>query len=129
MSIPKKHRSHTSGSVLTHNFQEQIQASAAPRPVPITGGDSSTSQEDNKPCRQKTLLDIQFECELDSVRDGEGIKGSDGDRWPVSATLTNGVVVDCDFVISATGAKPNTNVLGDEFEVKALTIAFAYIHP
>ena len=82
-----------------------------------------------KSCRQRTLLDIHFECELDYVRDGEGSKGFDGADWPVSATLTNGVAVDCDFVISATGANPNTSALGDEFEVKSLTIVFAYMHP
>ncbi|CAM9410309.1 unnamed protein product, partial [Laminaria digitata] len=77
---------------------------------------SSTRQEDTEECRQQPLLDIQFECELDDVRDGKGSEINDGPHWPVSATLTNGVVVDCDFVISATGAKPNTNALGDQFE-------------
>lgn len=99
----------------------------APCPVPWTGRDSSTSQEGTKSCRQQPLLDIQFECELANIRDGEGSTGSDGARWPVSATLTNRFVVDCDFVISATGVKPKTNVLGDDFEVRSLTIAFCLL--
>lgn len=55
-------------------------------------------------------LDIQFECELGEVRDG--------DTWPVSALLTNGVRVDCDFVVSATGVVPTTSILPPEFEVR-----------
>lgn len=101
----------------------------APCPAPWTDRGSSTRQEDTEECRQQPLLDIQFECELDDVRDGKGSEIDNGPHWPVSATLTNGVVVDCDFVISATGAKPNTNALGDQFEVKPLTVAFAYRRP
>lgn len=65
-------------------------------------------------------LDIQFECVLVSVRDEGGKEGRDGASWPVWATLTNGRIVGCDFVISATGVQPNTGVLGAEFEVNLL---------
>lgn len=57
------------------------------------------------------FLDIQFECELGDVRGGEGSS-------PVSATLTNGVCVEADFVVSATGVTPITSVASSEFQVK-----------
>lgn len=57
------------------------------------------------------FLDIQFECELGDVRGGEGSS-------PVLARLTNGVYVEADFVVSATGATPVTSVVSSEFEVK-----------
>lgn len=59
----------------------------------------------------QSFLDIQFECELGHVCDGEGSS-------PVSATLTNGVCVEADFVVSATGVMPITSVVSSEFEVK-----------
>lgn len=63
------------------------------------------------------LLDIQFECELGGV--------CDGDTLPVAATLTNGVRVDCDFVVSATGVVPTTSILPAEFEVRQ---SYAFKH-
>ncbi len=56
------------------------------------------------------LLDVQFECELGGIHDG--------DTLPVAAVLTNGVNVDCDFVVSATGVVPTTSILPSEFEVR-----------
>ncbi|CAN0172913.1 unnamed protein product [Scytosiphon promiscuus] len=61
--------------------------------------------------RPRSLLDIQFECEVRDVCEGEH-----GDRHPVSATLTNGRIVDCDFIVSATGVQPNTSVLDAAFQ-------------
>lgn len=67
---------------------------------------------------QQPILDIQFACELRSVDDGGDRQGASGDVWPVWANLTNGVVVGCDFVVSATGVRPNTDALGPEFKVR-----------
>lgn len=64
------------------------------------------------------LLDVQFECELRSVRVEQDNQDSDGATWPVWAMLTNGIDVGCDFVVSATGVKPNTDILDSTFEVR-----------
>lgn len=65
----------------------------------------------------KARLDMQFECELDEISDGDSVEDQSGTSWPVYATLTNGVVVGCDFIVSATGVRPNTGVLGADFKV------------
>eukprot|EP00903_Cladosiphon_okamuranus_P013090 g12210.t1 len=57
----------------------------------------------------QSFLDIQFECELGDVRGGEGSS-------PVSVRLTNGVCVEADFVVSATGVTPGTSVVSSDFE-------------
>ncbi|CAM9199193.1 unnamed protein product, partial [Hapterophycus canaliculatus] len=59
----------------------------------------------------RPLLDIQFRCEVGDVREGEH-----AECCPVSATLTNGLVVRCDFIVSATGVQPNTGVLDSQFQ-------------
>lgn len=51
--------------------------------------------------------------------DGEGMAaGLEENRWPIWAHLTNGSILGCDFVVSATGVVPNTDVLGAEFMVR-----------
>lgn len=76
--------------------------------------------------RRQPPLDIQFECELGDVCNGHAREDSRTDfRWPVSATLTNGVAVDCDFIVSATGILPNTGVVGSEFKVKTCLVGRA----
>lgn len=71
-------------------------------------------QEPDSTNRPQSFLDIQFECELGDVRGGEGSS-------LVSATLTNGVCVEADFVVSATGVLPITSVVSSEFKVKLLS--------
>lgn len=65
------------------------------------------------------MLDIQFGTELENIRDCTvSAEGNGQDlNCPLLATLTNGVEISCDFVISATGVYPNTGVLGPDFEV------------
>jgi NAD(P)H-nitrite reductase large subunit len=40
-------------------------------------------------------------------------KADDAIKWPVFVELTNGKVIGCDFVVSATGVTPNTQFLTD----------------
>lgn len=69
-----------------------------------------------------TRLDIQFDCELESIVDGCDGQDTTGKSWPVRVRLTNGAIVGCDFVVSATGVKPNTGVLGAEFEASGCAV-------
>lgn len=98
----QKFAANISGASVGPNWVKALQGFAADRE--LTGSRQS--------------LDIQFECELGDVCNGRAREDSGIDTcWPVSATLTNGVVVDCDFVVSATGVQPNTSIVGSEFEV------------
>lgn len=65
------------------------------------------------------MLDIQFGTELENIRDCIPSAEGNGQNlsWPLMATLTNGVEIGCDFVVSATGVEPNTGVLGPDFQV------------
>lgn len=84
----------------------------------LTGGGAKARDREADTRLQQPLLDVQFECELCSVRSVQDRQDSDGAAWPVWAMLTNGTDVGCDFVVSATGVKPNTDVLGSDFEVR-----------
>ncbi|XP_015113870.1 pyridine nucleotide-disulfide oxidoreductase domain-containing protein 1 [Diachasma alloeum] len=56
-------------------------------------------------------VEIEYECEVSRVMTPEAA-GSTG--WPVFAELTNGKIVGCDFIVSATGVTPNTDIIGLE---------------
>lgn len=68
--------------------------------------------------RHQRPLSIHYNSQLKSVVDREATKGLDGgSSWPLQAYLTDGNAVECDFVVSATGVSPNTEILGAEFQV------------
>ncbi|CBJ28169.1 conserved unknown protein [Ectocarpus siliculosus] len=88
-------------------------ASVGPDWLKTLATQAGTSEEDRNTTSQNPLLDIQFECELGGICE----RGEDSsDLYPVSATLTNGRRVECDFVVSATGVRPNTGIISSDFK-------------
>lgn len=88
-------------------------ASVGPDWLKTLAAQAGTSEEDRNTTSQNPLLDIQFECELGGICE----RGEDSsDPYPVSATLTNGRRVECDFVVSATGVRPNTGIISSDFK-------------
>lgn len=59
---------------------------------------------------------VEYQCEVQKIYENEEFSKSDlketifqhKDSWPVYVQLTNGAVLGCDFIISATGVTPNT---------------------
>lgn len=96
-------------------------ASVGPDWLKTLATQAGTSEEEGNTTSQHPLLDIQFECELGGI----GERGKDSsDPYPVSATLTNGRRVECDFVVSATGVRPNTSIISPDFKAsEASTLA------
>lgn len=82
------------------------------------GRDGDESEKSPRP-----LLDIQFGCEVEDVREEEH-----GDRCPVSARLTNGLIVKCDFMVSATGVQPNTSVVDADYQVISFSTLWCRIN-
>lgn len=67
-----------------------------------------------------TKVTIEYECEVAKILEpSETPKEIPPENWPVWAELTNGKVVGCDFIISATGVSPNSDLPGLENLVKA----------
>ncbi|XP_015184260.1 PREDICTED: pyridine nucleotide-disulfide oxidoreductase domain-containing protein 1 [Polistes dominula] len=64
-------------------------------------------------------IQIEYECEvkkilLEEEEEKEETECKDTDKWPVYVKLTNGKVIGCDFIVSATGVVPNSNLTGLE---------------
>ncbi|KAF7383622.1 hypothetical protein HZH66_012972 [Vespula vulgaris] len=63
-------------------------------------------------CRK---VQIEYECEVNEILTKEEItECSDIEKWPVYVKLTNGKIIGCDFIVSATGVVPNSNLMGLE---------------
>lgn len=62
-----------------------------------------------------TNVHVEYECEVSKLFTTEEQKQLDSaEEWPIYVQLTNGKVVGCDLVISATGVAPNSNIYGLE---------------
>ncbi|KAI4479039.1 hypothetical protein M0804_011501 [Polistes exclamans] len=72
-------------------------------------GNSSTNRK----------IQIEYECEVKEIlmekeKEEEETECKNIEKWPVYVKLTNDKVVGCDFIVSATGILPNSNLAGLE---------------
>lgn len=62
-----------------------------------------------------TNVQVEYECEVSKLLTSDELKQSNPtEEWPVYAELTNGKIVGCDLIISATGVTPNSDICGLE---------------
>lgn len=62
-----------------------------------------------------TNVQVEYECEIGRLlTPDERERFDSAEEWPIYAQLTNGKVIGCDLVISATGVTPNSDVRGLE---------------
>ncbi|XP_043274437.1 pyridine nucleotide-disulfide oxidoreductase domain-containing protein 1 [Venturia canescens] len=67
-----------------------------------------------------TKVKVEYETEVAEIlKSSELVDQSSNENWPVWAKLTNGKTIGCDFIISATGVSPNSNLPGLENLVKS----------
>lgn len=67
-----------------------------------------------------TKVQIEYECEVRKIcNEEEMTEHSDIKNWPIYVELTNGKIIGCDLIISATGVIPNSNLPGLEKLKKA----------
>ncbi|XP_015604092.1 pyridine nucleotide-disulfide oxidoreductase domain-containing protein 1 [Cephus cinctus] len=71
----------------------------------------------------KTRVQVEYECEVLKILEPEDLKSvardkddedPDKTKWPIYVELTNGKIVGADFIVSATGVIPNSDILGLE---------------
>lgn len=65
-------------------------------------------------------VSVEYQCQVSSILEPREIDDeSREENWPVYAKLTNDKTVGCDFIISATGVSPNSDLPGLESVCKA----------
>ncbi|XP_011506245.1 PREDICTED: pyridine nucleotide-disulfide oxidoreductase domain-containing protein 1 [Ceratosolen solmsi marchali] len=64
---------------------------------------------------EQTSVQVEYECEVLKLIDPSEIPSdNDREKWPIYAQLSNGKIIGCDFIVSATGVTPNSNIPGLE---------------
>lgn len=62
-----------------------------------------------------TNVQVEYECEISKLFTSDERKQFDStEEWPIYAQLTNGKIIGCDLIISATGVIPNSDICGLE---------------
>ncbi|KAL6267375.1 hypothetical protein P5V15_000450 [Pogonomyrmex californicus] len=62
-----------------------------------------------------TNVQVEYECEISKLLTFDEQKEFDSAKeWPIYAQLTNGKIIGCDLIISATGVIPNSDICGLE---------------
>ena len=59
-------------------------------------------------------VEIEYQCEVLQIMDPLEIINKEKEEWPIYIKLTNGKIIGCDLIISATGVVPNSNLTGLE---------------
>ncbi|EFN88099.1 Pyridine nucleotide-disulfide oxidoreductase domain-containing protein 1 [Harpegnathos saltator] len=65
---------------------------------------------------ESTNIQVEYECEVSRLftPDEQKLLGSSMEEWPIYVQLTNGKIIGCDLIISATGVIPNSDICGLE---------------
>ncbi|XP_032453582.1 pyridine nucleotide-disulfide oxidoreductase domain-containing protein 1 isoform X1 [Nasonia vitripennis] len=66
-----------------------------------------------------TSIQVEYECEVHKIINQSEISHNETEKWPIYVELTNGKIIGCDIVVSATGVIPNSNMVGLESLKKA----------
>jgi small subunit ribosomal protein S18b len=75
------------------------------------GPDWSFGMFGKNPCAN---VHIEYLSEIVKVdANGNELYATHQEHWPLFVTLSNGKVIGCDFVISATGVQPNIGYIND----------------
>ncbi|XP_054719303.1 pyridine nucleotide-disulfide oxidoreductase domain-containing protein 1-like isoform X2 [Uloborus diversus] len=78
--------------------------------------------------RDSRNVHVEYECEVKALyernefiksglKENFSVSSESTETWPAYVKLTNGVVLGCDFVVSATGVVPNTDALKFDMEI------------
>lgn len=116
--MDKVHKSETSASAnsgLTKRIRYTVADATIVKGGPALGPDWHNNFDIKGTFLESSKVQIEYECEIAKVLDEFEKKEFDPTQeWPVYVRLTNGKVIGCDFIVSATGVVPNSDIQGLE---------------
>lgn len=63
---------------------------------------------------KSTNVHVEYECEILKLFSPDEQQLDSAEKWPIYVQLTNGKIIGCDLIISATGVIPNSDICGLE---------------
>lgn len=117
--VDKVYRTNTSTNVNTNTVTKRMRYTisdpTAVKAGPALGPDWHSNFDIKGTYLKASKVQIEYECEMIKILNESEKKEFDPmQEWPVYVELTNGKIIGCDFIVSATGVIPNTNITGLE---------------
>lgn len=106
---------HTNVSSLTKRMRYTISDITAVADGPALGPDWHNNFDIKSTYLKSAKIQIEYECEVIKILNKSEQKEFDPmEEWSIYVQLTNGKIIGCDFIVSATGVIPNSDIIGLE---------------
>lgn len=106
---------HTNVNSLTKRMRYTISDITAVADGPALGPDWHNNFDIKSTYLKSAKIQIEYECEVIKILNKSEQKEFDPmEEWPIYVQLTNGKIIGCDFIVSATGVIPNSDIIGLE---------------
>ncbi|XP_076381739.1 pyridine nucleotide-disulfide oxidoreductase domain 1 [Megalopta genalis] len=117
--MDKVHRtnadSNIRASTITKTMRYTISDTKLVKDGPALGPNWHNNIEIKGTAFKSAKIQVEYECEIVKIlNDSEKKEFDPSEEWPVYVELTNGKIIGCDFIVSATGVIPNSNIEGLE---------------
>ncbi|KAG6803660.1 pyridine nucleotide-disulfide oxidoreductase domain-containing protein 1 [Apis mellifera caucasica] len=102
-------------SSLTKRMRYTVSDITAVADGPALGPDWHNNFNIKSTYLKSAKVQIEYECEIIKILNKSEQKEFDPmEEWPIYVQLTNGKIIGCDFIVSATGVIPNSDIIGLE---------------
>ncbi|XP_076246574.1 pyridine nucleotide-disulfide oxidoreductase domain 1 [Calliopsis andreniformis] len=117
--MDKVYRTDTPGTInisaSTKRMRYTVSDAATAKGGPALGPDWHNNFDITGTALKSAKVQVEYECEVAKILNAMEQKEFDStEEWPVYVELTNGKIIGCDFIVSATGVIPNSNIVGLE---------------
>ncbi|XP_078039837.1 pyridine nucleotide-disulfide oxidoreductase domain 1 [Augochlora pura] len=107
--------SNTRASTITKTMRYTISDMKRVKGGPALGPNWHNNIEIKGTALKSAKVQVEYECEIIKIlNDSEKKEFDPSGEWPAYVELTNGKIIGCDFIVSATGVIPNSNIEGLE---------------
>ncbi|XP_068967354.1 pyridine nucleotide-disulfide oxidoreductase domain-containing protein 1 [Bombus flavifrons] len=105
----------TNASSLTKRMRYTVSNTSVVAGGPALGPDWHNNFDVKGAFLKSAKVQIEYECEIIKILNKSEQKEVDPmEEWSIYVELTNGKIIGCDFVVSATGVIPNSDIVGLE---------------
>lgn len=105
----------TNASSLTKRMRYTVSNTSVVTDGPALGPDWHNNFDVKGTFLKSAKVQIEYECEIIKILNKSEQKEVDPmEEWSIYVELTNGKIIGCDFVVSATGVIPNSDIVGLE---------------
>lgn len=105
----------TNASSLTKRMRYTVSNTSVVTGGPALGPDWHNNFDVKGAFLKSAKVQIEYECEIIKILNKSEQKEVDPmEEWSIYVELTNGKIIGCDFVVSATGVIPNSDIVGLE---------------